>query len=162
MIRQTFRAFTGSALLLRKASEAATQAITQNETSKSVTIEINADHAINSLIALPAWTAFAVEIGFKTLLVSIGIDQKPRGHDLKKLFLRLPPPLQEELKFKTMENLQDTNDLNFHKLLENNRFTFEQWRYIHESNSIKSDLAFLLSLMIAIHNSTIPNEQSPQ
>lgn len=157
MIKNTFRTFTASAFVLRQASEAAIQARIQDQNCSLVTIEINADHAAIAYMALPAWTAFAVEMGIKALLVSTGVDQSPRGHDLVKLFMKLPTDLKRKIECKTLEGIHGADDKSFSTLLENNKLAFEQWRYFHEEKSSRSDVDFLQSLMIAIHNSTVSN-----
>ena len=158
MIKYNFRTFTASALVLRQASEAATEARIRDQACSSVTIEINADFAVMAYMALPAWTAFAVEMGLKTLLVSTGVDQNPRGHDLAKLFIQLPIDIQKMIECKTVEGLQGNDDTNFSTLLDNNKLAFEQWRYFHEAKTTQSDIGFLQSLMLAIHNSTVQNK----
>jgi len=155
MIKNTFRTFTASALVLKQAAEAATKARLQDQTCSSVTIEINADHAAISFMALPAWTAFAVEMGLKTLLISTGVDQAPRGHDLARLFSKLPPDIQREIESKTLEVTGDAQDMDFSTLLEKNKLAFEQWRYFHEGKSTQSNIGFLQSLMLAVHNSAV-------
>lgn len=155
MIKNTFRTFTASALVLKQAAEAATKARLQDETCSSVTVEINADLAAIAFMALPAWTAFAVETGLKTLLISTGVDQAPRGHDLAKLFSMLPPDIKIEIESKALEGTGNVENIDFSALLENNKLAFEQWRYFHEGKSNQSNIGFLQSLMLAIHNLTV-------
>jgi len=147
-----------STLILRQAAEAAARAKIKDQNCSLVTIELNADYASIAFMAIPAWTAFAVEMGLKTLLTSTKFDQNPLGHDLAKLLRKLPSEIQGEIESKTLEGIESSENTNFAILLEENRLVFEEWRYFHEGKSTQSNIGFLQSLMLAIHNVNISNK----
>lgn len=78
-------------------------------------------------MAFPAvvCAAFSSEIGLKTLLERQGI--KASGHDLMKLYKKLPPDQQYKIYEETGMAMQE-----FTAHLLNSRLAFVKWRYIYE------------------------------
>lgn len=72
--------------------------------------------------------AFSIEIGLKAL-IKLGGDKPPYIHDLKKLFYKLSPKTQDNIKVNLPE---ERFQVNFNSYLERNKNNFENWRYIYE------------------------------
>lgn len=81
----------------------------------------------NTPLALPAYicAAFAAEIGIKVLLDRSGISA--RGHDLEKLFKKLPGDLQSRIRQIAAPYVDD-----FDTDLANAKDTFNDLRYVFE------------------------------
>ena len=92
-----------------------------------------------SLIATPALVcaSFSIEVGLKLLLARCGRTSK--GHDLFKLYRKLPRHLQ----FQIMHGTNYTRREFIKKLL-SARHAFVEWRYVYESKDVLSvSVAFL-------------------
>jgi hypothetical protein len=99
-----------------------------------------------SLIATPALVcaAFSTEVGLKLLLSRCGRTSK--GHDLFKLYRKLPRHLQYQIRIGTAYNrryfLQEL-------LVARNAFT--EWRYVYESkDGVRVSVYFLGKLASAV------------
>lgn len=160
-IKENFQSFMWSAILLKQIGDVLQSSIMNDGNCKSFGIQFNTNQASIALMAMPAWAAFAVEMGLKTLLVHSSSEIKPEGHNLAQLFGRLPRDIQEIVKNMTMVNLPmlDIND--FSKLLRKHKEVFEHWRYFHEdfdgskgANS-EANMSFLFAMLMGVHNTLI-------
>lgn len=84
---------------------------------------------------------FAIELFFKALLSKYGKDVK--GHNLLKLFKKLPAEVQDEIKMSLSEHMLKTQkrsfnsfESSFEDMLKNYSTTFQDFRYFHELNHI--------------------------
>ena len=87
------------------------------------------DHTDGSLIATPAvvCAAFSIEVAFKFLLARHG--RAARGHDLLRLYRRLPRHLQYQIRHGSCYARRD-----FLRELIVARNAFTDWRYVYESD----------------------------
>lgn len=165
-IKENFQSFMYSAMLLEQIGGALQASIMNDASCKSFGVQFNTSQAGIALMAMPAWTAFAVEMGLKTLLVYSGKEEKPEGHDLAKLFGRLPQDVQELVKKMTLELLPNTEPNDFPKLLRKHRETFENWRYFHEDfdgskgTNASSDMEFIFALLMGLNNTVVHLRQN--
>lgn len=92
-----------------------------------------------SLIATPALVcaAFSIEVGLKLLLSRCG--RAAKGHDLFRLYRRLPRHLQFQIRHGTTYTRRE-----FIKELLTARNAFTEWRYVYESqNGLMVSVVFL-------------------
>jgi hypothetical protein len=84
-----------------------------------------------SLIATPALVcaAFSVEVGLKLLLTRCG--RAAKGHDIFKLYRRLPRHLQFQIRHGTTYARRE-----FVKEFLKARNAFIEWRYVYESQDV--------------------------
>jgi HEPN domain-containing protein len=177
MIKQNFRVFTSVAWLIQRIESELREVKINDSACTSLQINLNVNNASSLLLAMPALTAFAVEMGLKFLLVKYEIDNKPHGHDLLKLFEKLPTQVQTEIINSTMNPIIDNEILelvhqtiptnensneinkqiteNFHRLLKECKNTFKRWRYFHEKKEHTAHTEYLQRLLLAIHNVSI-------
>ncbi|GAB1411238.1 hypothetical protein MASR1M90_23920 [Desulfovibrionales bacterium] len=158
----TFEVHSMSAILLSKLCKISYDNI-DNQGCFTVPVEMNKSQASSAYLALPVWTALAIEIGLKLLLAKTVNDKGHRSHDLCELFKKLPDEIQEKLKIKTFNPKlhPDFNDKEtFDDFLKRNRLIFQRWRYFHELESGRADTPFLLSLLLAIHEEIKPQNDS--
>ena len=88
--------------------------------------------------------AFSAEVGLKALLLQAG--KAARGHDLVKLFNRLPGEFQTDIFGRMgMDASQFAANLN------HVREAFKDWRYMYEFNDERSiSIAFVANFAIAV------------
>ncbi len=165
-IKENFQSFMWSAILIKQIGDVLRTNIINDPNSKSFGVQFNTSQAGVALMAMPAWTAFAVEMGLKTLLVYSDKEEKPEGHDLAKLFGRLPRDTQEMVKKKTLELLPSIEASDFSKLLRQHRETFESWRYFHEDfdgskrKAADTDMGFLFAMLMGLNNTLVHLRQN--
>ena len=88
--------------------------------------------AVPTIVSL----SFSAELFIKSLLQKRGLLHEREGHDLKKLFQKLP----DEIKNDVMEGKDEDS---FMKILEPHALTFQHWRYFYESEKLSASLCFL-------------------
>lgn len=165
-IKENFQSFMWSAILIKQIGDVLKTNIINDPNSKSFGVQFNTSQAGVALMAMPAWTAFAVEMGLKTLLVYSGKEEKPEGHDLAKLFGRLPRDVQELVKKMTLDLLPNVETNDFPKLLRKHRETFENWRYFHEDfdgskgTNASADMEFIFALLMGLNNTLVHLRQN--
>lgn len=86
--------------------------------------------------------AFAAELALKGL-IRVHMKEDARGHDLEKLFNRLPSEVQDVLRG------PGTSSVVFAERLHEDRLTFETWRYAYEKGEVSVSLTFLPRLASA-------------
>lgn len=153
-IKTTFRSFTTTTFLIEQISREAIKERLNNSDSQTISIDIDTLKASIAATAQPAFIAFSIELGLKTVLVSSGASENPRGHNLEKLFTNLPRQAKNTIRDDVKEKLS-INDTQFQEILLSNANSFEKWRYFHESDSLSCDKDFLGQLLTAIHNYTV-------
>lgn len=156
-IKQTFRAFTVSSLLLEQMSAIALKARLDNYNSKIINPELNIDWVLAAIPAQTAFLAFSIELGIKTLLIKSNSILEPRGHNLKVLFDKLPQEIKVNIYDDLAKDIENLDETEFSTLLDKNAKSFESWRYFHETESLSCDKDFLGRLLISIHNFTVNN-----
>lgn len=91
----------------------------------------------------------AGEIFMKTIIVIKDSDEKPRGHDLTKLWNKikeLDNELSQAVESKII-NLYNSENVNlFDDILKVIKIQFEELRYAYELNSLKNDPNFIIIL----------------
>lgn len=135
---------------------------------------INAQHLFNTgLIGAPPRNpmnvipfavnaAFAIELYLKTLGFLYGRNM--HGHDLLKLFDKLPADAKELLRREIAEAPAPTNGIKdvdgFRTEIGRARHVFEEWRYLHERNSA-SEIRFVefIRVIDVLHNVCRTHEQ---
>ena len=153
-IKTTFRSFTATTFLIEQISREAIRDRLNNSGSQTISIDIDTSKAAIAVTAQPAFIAFSIELGLKTVLVNSGASENPRGHNLEKLFTNLPRHAKNTISNDVKEKL-NIDDTQFEELLLSNANSFEKWRYFHESNSLSCNKEFLGQLLTAIHNYTV-------
>lgn len=110
--------------------------------------------------------AFAVELYMK-YLHSVIHDKAPRGHDILKLFQKLPENIQKDIfvSESIRQNPFFTRGDIFSPIVNQSSYTaydgfldnikavsdgFEKWRYSHESASLKYNTSFALAFIEAV------------
>lgn len=165
-IKENFQSFMWSAILIKQIGDVLQSSIMKDASCKSFGVQFNTSQAGVALMAMPAWTAFAVEMGLKILLVYSGKEEKPEGHDLAKLFGRLPRDTQDRVKEMTLELLPNAEPNDFPKLLRKHRETFENWRYFHEDfdgskgTNASADMEFIFALLMGLNNTLVHLRQN--
>lgn len=154
-IKTSFRSFTAATFALEQVIKPATEARVENYDSKFINPDINIDYAILAIPAQAAFQAFSIELGLKMLLQKNEVELNPRGHELEKLYQKLPAKIQDNLKNKVISSMDSLTEDDFQSLLKTNSENFTKWRYFHESASLSCDKEFLGHLLVAIHNYTV-------
>lgn len=102
---------------------------------------------VNSLLAC--------EIFMKAIIVIKDLDEKPKGHDLTKLWnkiKKLDNELSQIVESKII-NLYNSKNVNlFDDILKVIKIQFKELRYIYELNSLKSDPNFVINLGKILRN----------
>ena len=65
-----------------------------------------------------------------------GLLCEREGHDLKKLFQKLPEEIKKDV-------IEGNDEDFFFKELESHALAFQQWRYFYESEELSASLLFL-------------------
>jgi len=151
-IKTTFRSFTSAVFLLKKTTEIATKARVENYENKTITTKLDIDQVLSASMAQPAFLAFSIELGLKTLLVESETIKEPRGHRLKELFDKLPDNIKDTIQQDVTSRVKN---INFEELLEENSENFIKWRYFHETNTLSSNGEFLGNFLVSIHNYSV-------
>ncbi|MBD2395075.1 hypothetical protein H6G11_12540 [Cyanobacterium aponinum FACHB-4101] len=154
-IKVTFRSFTAATFVLEQIARTSTDTRITNYEIKTITTEINVDHAIIAIPAQVAFLAFSIELGLKMLLIKSKTIQEPRGHNLKDLFNKLPQDIKTTIRQNVINSMKTLDYAKFEEVLESNSSNFEKWRYFHESSNLSCDKEFLGHLLVSIHNYTV-------
>jgi hypothetical protein len=159
--------------LLRSHAGAAPLTRPQAAFRQASAFAINAQHLFNTgLVGVPPRNpmnvipfavnaAFAIELYFKTLGFVYGRNM--HGHDLLKLFEKLPAEAKELLRQEiarapATEGIKDIDG--FRTEIGRVRHVFEEWRYLHERNNA-SEIRFVefIRVIDVLHNVCRTHEQ---
>ncbi|MCM1256950.1 MAG: hypothetical protein NC307_03770 [Roseburia sp.] len=103
-----------------------------------------------SIIPAMVNLGFSIELFLKSML-----DEKVRGHDLKKLFCQIPNNEQNIILQLTVTHMQTwgfpCDEESFWNYLEKNKLVFEEWRYLYQRGK-SVNMVFLLAMGCSLRN----------
>jgi hypothetical protein len=142
-----FLSVTSVAVLAHKAFEAFIEL--QPEPTQEIQVLLPASICHNAGIGIIPFAAFSVELGLKTLLLDNQVALN-RSHDLNDLFKKLPADICERIRNYVCASCGISSP-QFDTKLSEERLTFINWRYWHETVAEATvDPGFLLSMAQAI------------
>ena len=93
--------------------------------------------------------AFSVELYIKDLHLAI-VRKVPRGHNIFKLFKKLPEQVQQEVSAHPSIANYGWSSSQFEKEIRDISDGFEKWRYSHEVTTVRYNIYFALVFIEAI------------